>query len=38
MLDRSGRPLEEVPGGGWEVFVQLPADGGEMALLTRLFD
>ncbi len=35
MFDKHGGPLDEVPGGGWEVDVRLPVDGGEMALLTR---
>ena len=35
MLDKQGRPLLEVPGGGWEVSVRLPDGAGEMALLTR---
>ncbi len=36
MLDKQGRPLREVPGGGWEVSVRLPEGAGEMALLTRV--
>ncbi|MGB5254268.1 MAG: tRNA 5-hydroxyuridine modification protein YegQ [Sedimenticolaceae bacterium] len=35
MLDMRGNPLDEVPGGGWEVSVRLPKGAGEMALLTR---
>ena len=35
MFDKQGRPLLEVPGGGWEVSVRLPEGAGEMALVTR---
>ena len=36
MLDKDGNPLEEAPGGGWEVRVRLPEGVDEMTLLTRL--
>ncbi|MCG6965957.1 MAG: tRNA 5-hydroxyuridine modification protein YegQ [Chromatiaceae bacterium] len=36
MLDRHDRPLDEAPGGGWEVKVRLPDGADEMTLLTRL--
>lgn len=36
MRDREGRPLDEAPGGGWEVLLPLPAAADAMALLTRL--
>ena len=36
MLDKDGNPLDEAPGGGWEVQVRLPEAVDGMALLTRL--
>jgi len=36
LLDRNAEPLEEAPGGGWEVLAVLPEGADEMALLTRL--
>jgi putative protease len=36
MTDREGRPLDEAPGGGWEVRLALPREVDGMALLTRL--
>ena len=35
MLDKHGNPLDEAPGGGWEVQARLPQGANEMALLTR---
>jgi putative protease len=35
MRDKHGTPLDEAPGGGWEVQAQLPVGADEMALLTR---
>ncbi len=35
MRDKHGEPLDEAPGGGWEVQVQLPEGVDPMALLTR---
>jgi putative protease len=35
MRDKHGNPLDEAPGGGWQVSVQLPCVADEMALLTR---
>ena len=35
LLDKHGEPLDEAPGGGWEVQVQLPGEPNDMALLTR---
>jgi len=36
LLDKNAEPLEEAPGGGWEVLAALPDGADEMALLTRL--
>ncbi len=36
LFDKDGKPLEEAPGGGWQVQAPLPAEVNEMALLTRL--
>jgi U32 family peptidase len=36
LRDREGRPLQEAPGGGWEVLLPLPVAADAMALLTRL--
>lgn len=36
LFDKDGHPLEEAPGGGWQVQAPLPAKVDEMALLTRL--
>ena len=36
LQDNQGRPLDEAPGGGWEVLARLPDGADEMALLTRL--
>jgi putative protease len=38
LRDRHGNPLDEAPGGGWEVSAKLPDAVDEMALLTRLLD
>jgi putative protease len=35
MQDRNGREMNEVPGGGWQIRVPLPAGASEMSLLTR---
>jgi len=35
LLDKHGRPLEEAPGGGWEVQAHLPEGADTMTLLTR---
>jgi len=35
LLDKHGEPLDEAPGGGWEVQVRLPEEPDGMALLTR---
>lgn len=35
MQDKNGRPLDEAPGGGWEVQTRLPDGASDMALLTR---
>jgi putative protease len=36
LRDKHNAPLDEVPGGGWEVLAQLPRPAGPLALLTRL--
>ncbi len=36
LQDKNGRPLDEAPGGGWQVLARLPDVADEMALLTRL--
>ena len=38
LRDRHGNPLDEAPGGGWEVSAKLPDTVDEMALLTRYLD
>jgi putative protease len=38
LYDKHRRPLDEVPGGGWEVFARLPDDGGPLDLVTRFLD
>jgi putative protease len=38
LRDKHNAPLDEVPGGGWEVLARLPEPAGPLALLTRLFD
>jgi len=38
MLDKDGIPLDEAPGGGWQVSVKLPDAADEMALLTRYLE
>jgi len=38
MLDKDGMPLDEAPGGGWQVSVKLPGAADEMALLTRYLE
>ncbi len=38
LRDRHGATLDEVPGGGWEVLVELPRQAGPLALLTRFLD
>ncbi|MDJ0741455.1 MAG: tRNA 5-hydroxyuridine modification protein YegQ [Gammaproteobacteria bacterium] len=38
LQDRHGKPLDEAPGGGWEVWAPLPDGAGEMALVTRFLD
>ena len=38
MLDKDGMPLDEAPGGGWQVSVKLPDAADEMALLTRYLE
>ncbi len=35
MTDKHDKPLNEVPGGGWEVRARLPEGADPMALLTR---
>jgi putative protease len=35
MLDKDDKPLDEAPGGGWKVKIQLPAEAGEYGLLAR---
>ncbi len=35
MQDKDGKPLEEAPGGGWQVKIPLPAEAGEYGLLAR---
>jgi putative protease len=35
LLDKDGNPLDEAPGGGWQVSAKLPELVDEMALLTR---
>jgi putative protease len=37
LRDKHNVPLDEVPGGGWEVLARLPEPAGPLALLTRLF-
>lgn len=36
LFDKHGAPMQEAPGGGWEVRARLPRNVGEMALVTRL--
>jgi putative protease len=38
LFDKHGRPLDEVPGGGWEVLARLPVDGAPLDLVTRYLD
>jgi putative protease len=38
MTDKDGRPLDEAPGGGWEVRVRLPVAVDPLALVTRFLD
>ena len=38
LLDKHGRPLDEVPGGGWEVQAKLPVPADGLSLLTRFLD
>jgi putative protease len=35
LQDTAGAPLQEAPGGGWEVLARLPVEPPPLALLTR---
>jgi len=35
MLDKHGEPLQEAPGGGWEVKIPWPEQGGDKGLLAK---
>jgi putative protease len=35
LQDTAGTPMQEVPGGGWEVLARLPVEPSPLALLTR---
>jgi putative protease len=35
LRDTAGAPLQEAPGGGWEVLARLPVEPSPLALLTR---
>jgi len=35
MTDKHGAPLQEAPGGGWEVKIPLPVQAGDWGLLAR---
>jgi putative protease len=38
MLDKHGKPLDEAPGGGWEVWARLPPAAGPLSLVTRYLE